>query len=145
MKIYVVAVFVCAVIGFSYLQELKIERLKLASVISEQKYTIQENQLRDYENQFRKYQEQNTELTFKVNSSKTYEQGYQDALLKLDTRNYVGTYSEGFEDAKKALGGNYVDGYHKAMSQQADAEFYRSNKKDDIDFLNFDKIAKSKD
>lgn len=54
------------------------------------------------------------ELTFKVQTTRTYDDGYRDATLA----SVRGTYTDGFTAAIKTAGdGGYAMGYHNALQQ----------------------------
>lgn len=66
----------------------------------EYRINLLQDQLRDYE--------------IKISTTKTYEDGYRDALLK----RLAGNYEDGFRDAVAHYkDGNYQDGYHNAIKQ----------------------------
>lgn len=92
------------IIGFLFMKStFEIERLKMESLISKKQYSLLEDQCRDYE--------------FKISNTRTYEDGFKDALIKMNHPE-GGTFQEGYEAAKIVFGnGSYADGYHNAIAQ----------------------------
>jgi hypothetical protein len=85
--------------------------------ILNQKLILAENKifLSDKSNQL--LEEEVNDLQYSISTAKTYEEGYRDALVRLNNPK-MGTFDEGYEAAKTVYGkGAYTDGYHAAIEQ----------------------------
>lgn len=93
-------------------------RLTMDDSIRQHQLNLLQDQLREYE--------------FKISSAPTYNQGYKDALVKIQ----FGTYKDGYEAAQTVYQtGSYENGYHNAIEQFGDGWFGEKTKKQALEKL----------
>lgn len=92
------------VLSFLYVKlSFETERIKTVLAIEAKQNVLLQNLCRDYE--------------YKISITKTYDDGYRDALVKMSNPT-SGNFQEGFEAAKLVYGsGSYTEGYHNAVAQ----------------------------
>lgn len=104
--LFVASVFLVA-LGYSYSEQFL---LKQKLIASENKIFLIEKSNSMLEGEIRN-------LEYTLSTTRKYEDGYRDALVRLDNPQ-LGTFDEGYEAAKKVYGsGSYTDGYHAAIEQ----------------------------
>ena len=85
--------------GLLFKEQLEVQHLSQVNVLSEKQISLLKDQVQDY--------------VFKIETSRTYEEGVKDTLLRAG-----GSYNDGFQAARSMYeNSSYTEGYHNAIAQ----------------------------